>query len=102
MHISLIFLLNETTMKKVLLPLLLLLCGQVGAMPQPAEATTSAGKSHPQKTATAPAMQFTPGNKTAEVPPDTHLTIEFASPVRLNNRGMIRIFDAETALPSPT
>lgn len=83
-------------MKKVLLPLLLLLCGQVGAMPQPAEATTSAGKFHPQKTATAPAMQFTPGNKTAEVPPDTHLTIEFASPVRLNNRGMIRIFDAET------
>ncbi len=32
-----------------------------------------------------------PANKAKGVPPDTHLTIEFDSPVQLNNKGVIRI-----------
>lgn len=37
-----------------------------------------------------------PASHSKEVPPDTHLTIEFNSSVQFNQRGMIRIFDAET------
>lgn len=49
-----------------------------------------------QKVETTPSYRLFPANKAKGVPPDTHLTIEFDSPVQLNNKGVIRIYESHT------
>ena len=52
---------------------------------------TTTGTSIPQNKIEIPYRLF-PSNKSPNTPPDTHLTIEFDSPVQLNNKGVIRIY----------
>ena len=49
-----------------------------------------------QKVEITPSYRLFPANKAKGVPPDTHLTIEFDSPVQLNNKGVIRIYESHT------
>ena len=41
-----------------------------------------------------------PANGATDVCPDTRLTITFPEEVTLGNKGMIRVFDCETLMPS--
>ncbi len=43
-----------------------------------------------------PSYRLFPANKAKGVPTDTHLVIEFDSPVRLNDKGIIRIYESHT------
>lgn len=79
-------------MKKVLLSAALPCLIGIGIL---AATSTRAAAPAPRQNTTA-ATRLIPAPHSEEVPPDTHLTLEFDYPVQVNRQGMIRIFDAET------
>ena len=79
------------TMKKVLLSVPLLCLIGIGLL-----MTTSTRAAVAPRQNTTAAIRLIPAPHSEEVPPDTHLTLEFDYPVQVNRQGMIRIFEAET------
>ena len=83
----------KITMKKLLFSLLLL-SGATGSLSgQNAATDATSGASTPTEATTAHYRLF-PANRAKGVAPDTHLTLTFNAPVTVNDKGMIRIYEA--------